>query len=63
MNTTSESESSDSDVESMYVEVSFGVLFVQEEDNQQKIKIKFGMRESMWGRTLGGGGGGVGEGE
>ena len=42
----------------MYVEESFGVLFVQEEDTQQEIKIKFGMRESMWGRTLGGGGGG-----
>jgi len=43
--TTSESESSDSDGENSYVEESFAVLFVPEEDPT----CKLGMREPMRG--------------
>ena len=50
--TISESESSDSDGENSYVEESFEVLFVPEEDIQHN---KLGIKEPMRGGSRGGG--------
>jgi len=49
--TTSESQSSDSDGENSYVEKSFEVLFVPEEDIQRKLSMRAPMRRGSrgWG--------------